>query len=115
MGTYKKNICPCCGKRSKHVSRTGKMQAYCTICHRRYQKVHNRERRERAVSPDNVGGAAPLSIPPEVYDEIRRRGWDPEKIVGLTLAILLVRTGEDRRPSGQIRHCLKYGGKKIYY
>lgn len=60
-------------------------------------------------------GSPTLTIPPEIYDSIKARGWDPDRVTALALALWQVETTTETLEDGSVRRWLSYHDKKLYY
>lgn len=120
MGHHRKDgICPSCGKRPK--TRYG----YCNECRNRMRVARQRARRAaRSQLGDGAsrrdvllegGSAVDIHLPPEACDAVIARGWDPDRIATLALALALIDTDREEQPDGKFKRCLVYGDRKVYY
>ena len=118
-------LCPCCGKRPRRRMPSGRLRAYCDECYNYYQarrkraverarRIAGEKLRQRDVPLDGDDAVAP-TIPPEVYEEVRRRGWNASKVITLALALEQMGLDTEKRPDGRVRKCLTYHDRKIYY
>ena len=112
-------LCPCCGKRPKTAS------GYCRECHKHYRAVRKRMRERVSQSAEGEQGrrnlmidgdtSPTLTIPPEIYASIKERGWDPDRVTALALALWQIEDTTETLEDGSVRRCLSYHDKKVYY